>query len=136
MNEKSKNTDKIRKFLTRVDESKIEITEKQDTVSSVIENPSPQQIFTELEKSVCTLFFYKFTDGRHRKMRCTLNQSLFSEKYSSNRVLRSVIISNFARGKHNKPGLVPVWDLDAHQWRSFYLDRVYKLVRDEKTDIE
>jgi len=136
MKRKTKNQDEIRKFLTRIDESKIEITEKKDTVPSVIQNPSAQQIYAELEKSVCTLFFYKFTDGRHRKMRCTLNQEMFSTKYSSSRTLKSAIIANFARGKHGKEGLVPVWDLDAHEWRSFYVDRVYKLVRNEKTDIE
>ena len=40
MKRKTNNQDEIRKFLTRVDESKIEITEKEDTVPSVIENPS------------------------------------------------------------------------------------------------
>ena len=128
--------DHIRSLLRRVDAAKLEITENSDTSPTVIDHPSAEQIYAQLSESVCTLYFYKITDGTSRKMRCTLDQSMFSGKYSTSRTLKSAILSNFARGKHGKEGLVPVWDLDASMWRSFYVDRVYKLIRNEKTDVE
>lgn len=128
--------DHLRSLLVRIDEAKAEITEKGDASPSTIKNPSAEQIYAQLSKSVCTLFFYKMTDGRSRKMRCTLDQTRFDGKYKTSRTLHSAILSNFASGKHGKEGLVPVWDLDAQNWRSFYVDRVYKLVRNEKTDAE
>lgn len=128
--------DKILSFLRRVDEVKLKITEKNDKEATELLDPSAEEIYSELSKGECTLFFYKMTDGRHRKMRCTLNQDEFSTKYSSQRLLKTLIVSQFANGKHNKEGLVPVWDLDADGWKSFYLNRVYRLVRNEQTDAE
>jgi len=128
--------DAVRSFLRRVDDAKIKIVEENDTSETEIYKPTPEQVYSELEKSECTLFFYKMTDGTARKMRCTLNQSAFSEKYSTNRQIKNVILSNFANGKHGKSGLVPVWDLDSQSWKSFYINRVYKLVRNEQTDAE
>jgi hypothetical protein len=128
--------DHIRSLLKRVQTAKAEITEKGDKAPSEIKNPTAEQIYAELSESVCTLYFYKITDGRSRKMRCTLNQSLFEGKYASSRTLKSAILANFSSGKHGKEGLVPVWDLDASEWRSFYVDRVFRLIRNENTDVE
>jgi len=133
---KKSKDDTIRSFLRRVDDAKMKILEEKDSQETEIYKPTPEQIYAELEKSECTLFFYKMTDGTSRKMRCTLNESAFSEKYSANRQIKSVILANFANGKHGKPGLVPVWDLDAGGWKSFYINRVYKLVRNEQTEVE
>jgi hypothetical protein len=99
------------------------ILEQNDTKETQIDNPTPQQIYTELQKSECTLYFYKKTDGTMRKMRCTLNESAFSIKYRANKQIKGLIASYFSSGKQGKPG-------------SFYLNRVYKLVRNEQTDAE
>lgn len=130
------NQDRIESFLRKVEQNKLEIQEKEDIAPIEIDNPSPEQIFSELKKSECTLFFYKMTDGSSRRMRCTLNQSYFSEKYRENSFINEVILSNFNYGKHGKANLLPVWDLTSSSWKSFYLDRVYKLIRNEKTDIQ
>ena len=128
--------DKIQAKLRRVDESKLKIVETGDTAETEIRNPTPEQLYTELEKSECTVYFYKTTDGSARKMRCTLNQTSFSDKYRSNKQIKNLILSYFSSGKHGKQGLVAVWDLDAQSWRSFYLNRVFKLIRNEQTRAE
>ena len=133
---KKSKDDAINSNLRQVNDSKLKIVEPQDTTETEIYNPTPEQLYTELEKSTCTLFFYKITDGSARKMKCTLNQNAFSGKYRTNRQLKGMIQTYFSSGKHGKAGLVPVWDLDAKAWRSFYVNRVYKLVRNEQTDAE
>jgi hypothetical protein len=127
---------KIISLLRQVDDPKIKVVEENDTSTTEIIKPTAQQLLSELSKSVCTLFFYKITDGTIRKMRCTLNENAFSEKYSSNRQIKNKIISDFTNGKHNKQGLVPVWDMDSSSWKSFYINRVYKLIRNEQTSVE
>jgi hypothetical protein len=133
---KSSKDDKLRSFLRRVNDTKMKIVEQDDTTETQIYKPTPEQLYSELEKSECTLFFYKMTDGTARRMRCTLNESAFTEKYQANDNIKNIILSNFANGKHGKAGLVPVWDLDSKSWKSFYVNRVYKLVRNEQTDAE
>ena len=133
---KKSKDDQIKGNLRRVDNSKLTIVEQGDTKETQIEHPTPQQIYSELQKSECTLYFYKKTDGTMRRMRCTLNEGAFSTKYRTNKQLRGELLSYFSSGKQGKPGLVAVWDLDAHTWRSFYLNRVYKLVRNEQTEAE
>jgi hypothetical protein len=101
-----------------VDRNVVEIQEKSDSAPKEFLNPSTPEIIRQLTSGVCTLFFYKVTNGSFRRMRCTLqNVSAVPSKY-------------------NRQGVVPVWDLDANQWRSFYPNRVYKLIRNEKTDIQ
>lgn len=127
---------KIISLLRQVDDPKIKIVEENDASTTEIMNPTAQQLYSELSKSVCTLFFYKITDGSMRKMRCTLNENAFSEKYNSNSELKNKILSDFSNGKHNRQGLVPVWDMDSSSWKSFYINRVYKLIRNEQTSVE
>jgi len=101
-----------------VDRSSIEIQEKNDSGPKEFVNPGVMEIMDQLNKGICTLFFYKVTDGSFRRMRCTLKD------------VTSVPT------KYNRQGVVAVWDLDASQWRSFYPNRVFKLIRNEKTDIQ
>tara|TARA_R110002126_G_scaffold22555_2_gene80320 strand:+ start:1618 stop:2226 length:609 start_codon:yes stop_codon:yes gene_type:complete len=92
-----------------------------------INNPSPSEITSELGKGVCTVWFGRKTypQGVTRRMTCTLDESKFDGKYRGQSPSRS-----------RKPGLIPVWDLDASNWRSFYLGSVTRLVRNEETDVE
>jgi len=92
-----------------------------------INNPSPSEITSELGKGVCTVWFGRKTypQGVTRRMTCTLDESKFAGKYRGQSPSRS-----------RKPGLIPVWDLDASNWRSFYLGSVTRLVRNEETDVE
>jgi hypothetical protein len=92
-----------------------------------INNPSPSQITSELGKGVCTVWFGRRTypQGVTRRMTCTLDESKFAGKYRGRSPSQS-----------RKPGLIPVWDLDASNWRSFYLGSVTRLVRNEETDVQ
>jgi hypothetical protein len=92
-----------------------------------INNPSPSQITSELRKGVCTVLFSRRTypQGVTRRMTCTLDESKFSGKYQGQTPNQS-----------RKPGLIPVWDLDASNWRSFYLGSVTRLIRNEETDVQ
>ena len=112
------NDDKIRSILRKIDQQRIEIREKQQKAPQEIVNPSLNQIYEQLRAGDCTVFFYKISDGSARRMKCTLKEK---EPVPS---------------KYNKQGIIVVWDLDHANWRSFYPKRVYKLIRNEETDIQ
>jgi len=118
MAKKIHNEDKIRSILRKIDQQRLEIREKNTEAPEEILNPSANQIIEQLNKGECTVYFYKTTNGEHRRMKCTL-------------VDRVPVASPF-----NKEGIIVVWDTDHNNWRSFYPKRVYKLIRNEQTDMQ
>lgn len=104
--------------IDKVTESSLQITEKTDESRQEIENPTLNEIISQLRIGICSLFFFKKTTGGMRRMTCTLN----GHSPSGNAA--------------NRPGVVVVWDLEARNWRSFYPESVYKLIRNEQTDIQ
>ena len=88
-------------------------------------NPSAKQLYSELQKGICTVYFIKKTTNTSRRMTCTLDESRFGGKYKNQSPETSRI-----------SGLVPIWDLDADNWRSFYVNRVTKLIRNDQTDTQ
>jgi hypothetical protein len=118
MNQSNKDFNKIVRNLTSIDDTTIEIRETDEIGITEIKNPSPDQIIQELQKSVCTVFFYKIGDGSYRRMVCTLNGH---EPVPS---------------KYNRSGVIVVWDVEHNNWRSFYANRVFKLLRNEKTKVQ
>ena len=118
MQNRNKDFDKLNINLGSVPDPKIEIKEQDQVGIQEISNPSINQIMEELKKSVCTLFFYKNTNGAFRRMVCTFNGH---EPVPS---------------KFNKSNVIVVWDLEHNNWRSFYPNRVFKLVRNEKTTVQ
>ena len=97
--------------------------EKQKKPKTVVLGPKVgiKRYIFELTQGECTIEFYKKTSrpsGEFRKMRCTLKD-------------KNVIPQNPL-----KPGIVTVWDLDKSNWRSFYHNRISKLIRNEQTDSE
>jgi len=118
MAKKVKNFNKSLSKIKKVNDSLLEIKEKDQIGITEIDNPSPSDIINELKKSTCTVFFYKTTNGVMRRMTCTLNgHSPIPNKY-------------------NRNGVIVVWDVEANGWRSFYPERVFKLVRNEQTDMQ
>lgn len=117
----NKNT-KINKFLNpnlkEIKDQSINIRENDVLGIIEITNPTINQIYEQLKSSICTLFFYKITNGSYRKMVCTLK----GHEPVPNR--------------YNKPGIIVVWDVEANNWRSFYPNRIFKLVRNEQTNIQ
>lgn len=118
MKEKQEKQERLFGELKTIERSIAEIQEKKLSTPVEIPNPTTNQILEQLNSGVCTLFFYKITDGTMRRMRCTLQG-----------------VEPVAT-KYNRQGVMAVWDLDASQWRSFYPNRVFKLIRNEKTDIQ
>ena len=118
MKEKQEKQDRLFGELKTIERSIAEVQEKTKFSPVEILNPTTNQLLEQLNAGECTLFFYKITDGTMRRMRCTL---------------RGV---NAVPTKYNRQGVMAVWDLDASAWRSFYPNRVFKLIRNEKTDIQ
>jgi len=108
----------LQSSLVEVTTSRLKTQEKDDSTQNEVFNPSISEIYEQLSLGECTIFFYKITDGSFRRMKCTLQGV------------------NPVPSKYNRPGIVVVWDLDTSNWRSFYPDRVFKLIRNEKTDIQ
>jgi hypothetical protein len=104
--------------LGKVSDTTIEIREKDQIGKTELSNPSTQEIIEQLQKSICTVFFYKTTTGSYRKMRCTLKD-------------HTPVAS-----KYNRQGVIVVWDLDSNSWKSFYANRVFKLIRNEQTEVQ
>lgn len=118
MNEKQEKQERVFGELKTIERSIAEIQEKKLSTPVEIPNPTANQLLEQLNSGVCTLLFYKITDGTMRRMRCTLKDV------------------NPVATKYNRQGVMAVWDLDASAWRSFYPNRVFKLIRNEKTDIQ
>ena len=118
MKEKQEKQERLFGELKTVDVFSIQVQENTDAAQKEFVNPSVSEITQQLNAGICTLFFYKISDGTMRRMRCTL-QSV-----------------NAVPTKYNRQGVMAVWDLDASAWRSFYPNRVFKLIRNEKTDIQ
>lgn len=93
---------------------------RENNVLGIIEitNPTIEQIYQQLRTSICTLFFYKITNGTYRRMVCTLKDH------------------EPVPNRYNKPGIMVVWDMEANNWRSFYPNRIFRLVRNEQTTIQ
>jgi hypothetical protein len=118
MKEKQEKQDRLFGELKTIERSIAEVQEKTKFSPVEILNPTTNQLLEQLNAGECTLFFYKITDGTMRRMRCTLQGV------------------SAVPTKYNRQGVMAVWDLDASAWRSFYPNRVFKLIRNEKTDIQ
>lgn len=117
MKNKKKNIRKVNR-ISKVDGSSLKRREVNEKTRTEIENPTTNQIVEELKRGTCTVFFYKIYDGSFRKMKCTLAEE------------------TPVPTKYNRQGVIVVWDLDASQWRSFYPNRVFRIIRDEETDVQ
>jgi hypothetical protein len=105
-------------IITGVRDRRIDVREVGQTTQTSKQMIATEDILSNLRQGVCTLFFYKKNRGGFRKMRCTLSQQ------------------QPVPSKYNKPGVIVVWDLDKNQWRSFYPERIWRLVRDEETEAQ
>lgn len=110
--------DKFNPNLTEVKDNSINVRENGILGIKEITNPTITQIYEQLRSSICTLFFYKITNGAYRKMVCTL---------VGHEPVPSI---------YNRPGVIVVWDLEANNWRSFYPNRIFKLIRNDQTSIQ
>lgn len=118
MAKKIYNEDKIRSILRKIDQQRVDIREKNTISPAQIINPTLPELIEQLKTGNCTVFFYKKTDGTSRRMRCTLKDRTPEPSM------------------YNRAEVLVVWDLEHNNWRSFYPERVYRLIRNEQTDME
>lgn len=118
----------------------------QTKTNQEIFNPSYDQLINALLDNVCIVTFKKVTDGRTRQMKCTLDQKYMSGKYREFRLFRTVVdiwkknsgfevTNTFGKLKQMKrrtlkQGLLPVWDIENQDWRSFYSSNVSIMIID------
>jgi hypothetical protein len=99
---------------------------KKDTAFKT-DHISAQEVILENLSGVCTVFFVK-NDGSSRKITCTLESSAIpSGKQREDRL-------NFFRPLAGDR--IGVWDLNSQSWKSFYMSRVFKFIRDDSQSIE
>lgn len=99
------------------------VTENQRYKSDHI---SAQEVIMEALSGVCTVIFMK-VDGSVGRITGTLNGSAVPPKDQE-------IRENFFSPLPNSR--IVMWDLTKQGWRSFYMDRVIKFVRDDTIDLE
>lgn len=87
---------------------------------------SAQEALLESLSGVCTIWFIK-NNGSTRRLTCTLKSSLIPNSQYD-------IRKNFFRPmKYDRLG---VWDINEQKWKSFYMGRVFKFVRDDSVSTE
>lgn len=93
----------------------------------VSDHISTQEVIMENLSGVCTIFFLKKGDGMARRLTCTLNEEYMpTSEYSR----RSNFFSPMAGDR------VGVWDVNEQKWKSFYMNTIFKFVRDDTIGTE
>jgi 5-formyltetrahydrofolate cyclo-ligase len=83
-----------------------------------------QTLLQHLSKGFCKIQFRKQTNGQFRSLVCTLNPKQIPAKFAKG------IAETMSGGKD--PSLVPVFDVVARDWKSFYIPNVlYFYTEDE-----
>lgn len=85
-----------------------------------INHPTKSWLLEKLQKHNCSIFFRKTTNGQFRSLLCTRNLKKlprrFKEKYVE-------LINN----PHGYDDIVPVWDVNSRDWKSFYYSNVISI---------
>jgi len=87
---------------------------------------STQEVIMEALSGVCTVIFMK-TDGSVGRITGTLEREAIPSSQQQTR------LNFFSPLKNDR---VVMWDINKQGWRSFYMDRVIKFVRDDTIDLE
>jgi len=87
---------------------------------------SSQEVIMEALSGVCTVIFMK-VDGSVGRITGTLDKAAMPTSQYEN---RSKFFSPL------KGDRIVVWDINKQDWRSFYMERVIKFVRDDTIDLE
>jgi hypothetical protein len=98
---------------------------KPDTIFKT-DHFSSQEVILENLSGVCSVWFNK-TDGSTKRLNCTLVKKYIPSNNLNTRA------SFFAPMANDRIG---VWDLNEQRWKSFYMSKVFKFVRDDSISIE
>jgi len=105
----------------------IDVTVIKPNTSFKTDHISSYEVILENMSGVCTVFFTK-NDGSTRKLTCTLES-----QYVPNGVYNQTRAAFFSPMAGDRIG---VWDLNEQKWKSFYMSRVFKFIRDDTQSIE
>lgn len=103
----------------------VKIVNKEESYTS--DHISTHEIILELLSGVCTIFFIKRTDGSSRRLTGTLEPSMLPTKEYA---VRKNFFSPMSGDR------LGVWDINEQTWKSFYVDSVFKFIRDETVGTE
>jgi hypothetical protein len=104
----------------------MDVTVITEDASYKTDHISPQEVIMEALSGVCTVIFMKI-DGSVGRITGTLDRSAMPTSEYQTR------LNFFSPMKGDR---IVVWDIDKQGWRSFYMDRVIKFVRDDTIELE
>jgi hypothetical protein len=87
---------------------------------------SAQEVILENLSGVCSVWFTKM-DGSTRKLTCTLQPGFMPSTETNNR------LGFFGPMRGDRIG---AWDIIEGGWKSFYMSKVFRFVRDDTTGVE
>ena len=83
-----------------------------------------EEILENLKEGICRITFKKVTDGKYRVLYCTLLPEEIPH-VEENKLMLLEILST-----QKNPNLLVVWDVVKSDWRSFYINTIFKFVPD------
>lgn len=104
----------------------MDVTVVTENASYKSDHISTQEVIMEALSGVCTVIFMKM-DGSVGRITGTLDSRAVPPKQME---YRKMFFSPQANDR------VVMWDLNKQDWRSFYMDRVIRFVRDDTIDLE
>lgn len=104
----------------------LDVTVVSESSAYKSDHMSPQEMIMELLNGVCTVWFTK-VNGQTRRLTCTLQANYLP---SDARRIRGEFFSPMFGDR------IGVWELNEQTWKSFYMNRVFKMVRDDSTSLE
>jgi hypothetical protein len=104
----------------------MDVTVITENASYKSDHISTQEVIMEALSGVCTIVFMK-NDGSVGRITGTLEKNMIPPSKNQTRT------SLFFPQKNDR---VILWDLNKQDWRSFYMDRVIKFVRDDTISVE
>ena len=104
----------------------IDTTVINENVAYKTDHLSSQELIMENLSGVCTVWFNKI-NGNTRRLNCTLDRKYMPSKELN---VRAAFFTPMGNDR------VGVWDLNTQSWKSFYMSKVFKFVRDDTVGIE
>lgn len=96
------------------------IKQKDNKVVQKINFPSIDWVIEQLSENVCRVFFRKKVNGQFRSLDCTRNLKLLPRRYK-------VGYRNGIENPHGYDNIIPVWDINDRNWKSFDYNSVYSI---------
>jgi len=104
----------------------LDVTVIKKDVAYKTDHMSAQEVILENLTGVCSVWFIK-NDGSSKRLNCTLKKDLMPDVADDQRK------SFFTPQRYDRIG---VWDINEQKWKSFYMGRVFKFVRDDSIALE